>query len=206
LSHRAAHVDGFAEALIARHFRRQEARPAGLDEVLLTDLTRELRTLLFTDGTVTRALEAHTLRGVSVTVVEERPRRVPVDLAACVDLPPGEEACQRRVVLVSDRDRHPLAYAESLIVYCRLPAAFLGRLAESRQGIGEALSTSRLESRRELLWFGLSTVPAWSPHGPSDGPVLVRAYQVVAGEAPTMLITEAFPVERTPDGYRLLIA
>jgi chorismate-pyruvate lyase len=183
---------GHAGRLVAQHFVARAYRPAELGDVDIEDLAPDLRQLLFSDGTVTRALEVRALRPVRVTVVDEQLCRVPLEPAECLKLRDGAEACRRRVTIQADGDPAPLVCAESLIVFDRLPAGFVGRLSGSLHGLGEALQSGGLESRRELLWFGLGSAPSWRPDGAPDGPALVRAYRVVTDGRPSMLISESF--------------
>lgn len=184
-----------ARELIGRHFVMQHARPPELQEVALADIDPQLRTLLFSDGTVTRVLEIGVLRRVSVNVVAERPSEIPAGLHACFDVPSGTEASLRRVTIRADGDPVPLVYAESVIVHSRLPTGFSAQLRSSRQGIGEALRVGRWGSQRELLWFGLGSAPEWA--GPSDAsrPVLARVYRVLIAGKVAMVISESFAIE-----------
>jgi chorismate-pyruvate lyase len=192
-----------ARKLIAQHFVMQDERPPALDDVTLEELGPELRMLLFTDGTVTRALEAWALCRVVVDVVDEHLGGLPDELAVCLDCAAGAEVRHRRVTLQSADDGTPLVYAESLILFERLPAGFLALLAHSRQGIGEALSAGRFESRRELLWFGLSSAPDWHQASFRRQSTLARTYRIVIDDAPVMVITEAFPVQPALRSYTL---
>ncbi len=193
----AAKDDDMARALVRRHFLSQSERPNELRDVALTELDPELRTLLFTDGTVTRALEARALSCFSVKVIAERESPVPAALRRHMDLRAGASASLRRVQLHTVDAVAPLVYAESLIVPSRLPQAFLSRLASSRQGIGEALSAGRLESRRELLWFGLGTIPSWAERDLGEAKLaLVRCYRVLVADLTAILISERFVVRR----------
>lgn len=193
-----------ASEMVTRHFVAQAARPASLTDVALTDLDPDLRMLLFTDGTITRALESRLLVRVRVAVVAELATSIGAEAARCLELPQGSEASHRRVTIGTGTSC-PMVYAESLLIFARLPASFVARLRSSRQGIGDALNSGRLESRRELLWFGLGRTPSWSPVAHRSSFAVVRTYRVVIADLAAMLISESFAVQPGPEGYALAI-
>ncbi len=189
-----AHPD--RQGLVARHFLMQSERPPGLRAVELTELDRLLRLLLFSDGSIVRALTVHGLAPVAVSLVHQAPLATTQRAASCLEIEPGDRSVRRRVLT-------PSGFAESYLVPARLPASFLPVLLASPSGIGEALRRFQLEARRELLWFGLGTAPAWA--SPLGGEALVRAYRIVTGGAPAILIWEGFGV-RVEDGRYTLTA
>lgn len=67
----ATRTDASAEALLRRHFHAQDARPTSWQDVSLASLTPYHRTLMMTDGTVTRMLEAYTFESVEARCVEQ---------------------------------------------------------------------------------------------------------------------------------------
>jgi chorismate-pyruvate lyase len=185
-----------AEELAARHFTAQDALPDDVETVELRRLNSFLRGLLLLDGTVSRALEAETLHPVEVEPVEQKETDPPADVASRLELAPGEHCVRRRVVM-RIASASPSVWAESYVVPRRLPSAFLEALTGNSQGIGGSLQQLRLESARELLWFGLASPPAWS--APVDTPVgtVRRTYLLVTGGRPALLITEDFALQET---------
>ena len=161
-----------------------------------------LRGLLFTDGTVSRALEAHTLAPVTVAPVEQVTVRVRQPAAGYLAV--GERRqCLRRRVTMHIADRHLAVWAESYIVPERLPSQFEATLGETAQGIGGSLQQLKLESSRELLFFGLSAPPAWAEPDASVS-TLARVYRIVTQAQPALLITEHFALERRLGRYQLV--
>jgi chorismate-pyruvate lyase len=180
-----------ADRLAARHFAAQEDLPDELEPIALSTLNPFLRGLLLTDGTVSRTLEAHTLREVLVEPVEQSEQPVPGELARRLLLTEGE-LCMRRRITMRIATESPSVWAESWVVPARLPHAFLSALSGNGQGIGGSLQQLKLESRRELLWFGIGEPPAWPGHEGSVRRTLRRAYLVLTGEKPALLICEDF--------------
>ncbi|MGH2864568.1 MAG: chorismate--pyruvate lyase family protein [Solirubrobacteraceae bacterium] len=168
----------------------------------ITQLEPFLRGLLFTDGTVSRALEAHTLRHVVVEALEQGPCAMPAAIAAQLDAVPAEECLRRRIVMRLAGSR-PVAWAESHVVPARLPREFLARLGEDPQGIGGSLQQLKLESRRELLWFGLGRRPSWARPGTPLADTLTRCYRVLSRTLPALLICESFSVELRSGVHRM---
>ena len=75
----------------------------------------------------------------------------------------------------------------------RLPPAIIDRLANSPKGLGELIDGIRLETRRELLWFGYSEMPDWANAKVTRLPLLTRSYRIIVDGWPAILITESFP-------------
>lgn len=190
-----------ADRLAELHFTAQHEASSELDGVEIVHLDPFLRGLLFTDGTVSRALEAHTLFSVAVETVEQVDASVPVRAARYLKVEHGDECIRRRVVM-RIAEAEPSVWAESYVVPDRLPAGFLDSLAGSAQGIGGSLQQLKLESWRELLWFGLGLPPPWSGAAPAT--TLTRFYRIITHERPALLISEAFAVELRSGVYRLL--
>lgn len=180
-----------ADRLAARHFTAQEDLPEDLEPLALSALNPFLRGLLLTDGTVSRTLEAHTLRQVLVERVEQGEQTVPGPLARHLLLP-GGEPCLRRRIAMRIATENPSVWAESFVVPGRLPPAFLTALDGNGQGIGGSLQQLKLESWRELLWFGLASPPAWPGQEGSVRRTVRRAYLIFTGGAPALLICEDF--------------
>lgn len=188
------------DRLAERHFALQYANveePANLELAALDPL---LRTLLFTDGTVTRALEAQMLCDVAVEVVEQSRTTLPPQ--AALHLEASEAAgCLRRRVTMGAQKSIPAVWAESHILPDRLPAPFLGLLESTPNGIGGSIEHAQIESRRELLWFRLGCPPPWAT-APEPTSAIVRLYRIVTNGRPALLICEAFAVERQFGVYR----
>lgn len=187
-----------------RHFALQGDRPEGLADVSLSVLEPTLRSLLLTDGTVATALEALTLERVTVKVVAQSDGSLPGVAAGPLETQAEARSVQRRVEIGTAKNPAPLIWAESHILPQRLPHDFLDVLDEAPEGIGESLQRVRLESCRDLLWFGLGTPPSWgSAVTTPPTHAITRCYRVTAGGRPCLLISESFAVERHGDGYRL---
>lgn len=140
-----------------------------------------LRTLLVTDGTVTKHLEAYFWEQVEVenlgqaeTVLE---REVP-----WLEMRAGDAVLQRRVRLHGAESGRVYAHAESLIRLASLPDRLRADLLEGRIGIGELLREKGLETYREILDVGKR----------GDDRVY-RTYRIVINHHPAILITEEFP-------------
>ncbi len=183
-----------ADRLAELHFTAQHEVPDDLGLVEIVALDPFLRGLLFTDGTVSRALEAQMLAPVSVQPLEQVEASPPAPVARALELD-EREACLRRRVFMSSDETALSVWAESYIVPARLPSDFVGVLGDSPTGIGGSLGALRLESWRELLWFGLGRAPDWSG-ATSAGTTLTRSYRVITGRVPALFISEAFAVQQ----------
>jgi chorismate-pyruvate lyase len=191
-----------ADRLAVRHFTAQAELPADLETVDLAALDAFLRNLLISDGTVSRSLEAHTLRPVMVEPVEQVETLPPVAVARHLRLG-QDEACMRRRVAMRIDGSEPSVWAESFVVRGRVPIEFLRVLSENNQGISGALARLKLESWRELLWFGLGSPPTWAAR-PLTTRTLRRAYLVLIERRPALLIAEDFAL--TERGGALAVA
>lgn len=206
-----AAVDGQTEvvhALTRRHFLAHDERPVHLADVDIAALDPSLRTLLYTDGTITRNLEVLTLSRVRVEVVEQQPCPPPEYAERYLHLDGGEDCVERRVRMLIGDSETPVVWAESHLIPDRLPAGFLDVLGTTPEGIGESLQQLMLESARELLWFGVGALPDWV----TDAAVpqaLTRLYRVTSHGETALLIAESFAIEQRsglyglahPDGY-----
>jgi chorismate-pyruvate lyase len=188
------------DRLAARHFALQHANVAEPPNLELAALDPLLRTLLFTDGTVTRVMEAQTLCNVAVELVEQARTRLPAQAAGHLDVSDGTECLRRRVTMGTDKSI-PAVWAESHILPNRLPSGFLGLLESAPNGIGGSIEHARIESRRELLWFRLGKPPHWAT-APALASAVVRLYRIVTNGRPALLICEAFAVEWRSGMYR----
>ncbi len=191
-----------ADRLANTHYLAQHEKSPDLAAVEIVALDPFLRGLLFTDGTVSRALEAETLSRVTVEPVEQITAAVQQPAARYLDVPVGEE-CIRRRVTMSIAAEHLAVWAESHILPERLPSRFVGTLGANAQGIGGSLQKMKLESSRELLRFGLAAPPAWAHAGASRS-TLTRVYRIITQGRPALLITEHFVLEMRSGHYHLV--
>lgn len=192
--------------LTERYFECQNERPDHLADADLTAMNPFLRSLLFTDGTVTRALEVQSLSRVCVEIVAQTRSVALGHVAKHLEIGFGSELIERRVTigLGVDEPANPMILAESHIVPDRLPPGFLGLLGDTPDGIGQSMQQVRLESWREMLWYGFDTPPEWYPVSPHATPtVLKRLYRVITGDLPAILISESFAVENRSGTYHL---
>ena len=192
------------EALVNKRlqslFHYQKSRPEEFTDIELTRLTPFHRALLATDGTVTRFIENYTLSPVEITLLHQEEQTLP-DGHIWLELPCGEKIVYREVLLQTPpMDGQPQrihAYAVSEILPDRLPKRLWDGVTSGRQGLGRLLLRSRLETRRELLWWGVEReirLPDAIKHLEGEA-FLSRAYRIVADGLPLMLITEKFPLE-----------
>jgi chorismate-pyruvate lyase len=192
------------EDLVGRHFVLQDERPRHLEAAAIESLDPFLRSLLFTDGTVTRALAVQTLSPVAVERVDQEEVPVPAEVAEQLELDPAELAIRRRVRIGIGDPVAPVLWAESYILPDRLPPGFVGLLDGAPDGIGQSLQRVALESYRELLWFGFDAGPAWAEAAPSHGRgTIQRLYRVLNERQAAILICESFAVEERLGVYCL---
>jgi len=142
-----------------------------------------LRTLLVTDGTVTKQLEAYFWEQVEVENLEQFETCLERDVP-WLEMRAGDAVLQRRVQLHGAESGRVYARAESLIRLASLPEKLRLDLLEGRIGIGELLREKGLETYREILDVG--------KRGEER---VYRTYRIVINHHPAILITEEFPCE-----------
>ena len=182
-------------------FAAQFAKPPDLEEINLSQLTPFQRALLVIDGTVTQFIEAYTFSPVEIVLLHQETQTLPTS-HDWLEAEKGTEVAARQVVLQTEQKdaQQPIihAYATSIIVLDRISQTIREGLTLNGQGLGQLLQRSGLESRRDLLWWGLKRakdLPKTLAHLEGK-PFLSRTYRIVADGQPIMLINEQSPLDR----------
>jgi chorismate-pyruvate lyase len=195
-----------SEPLTTLDFTTAGDADAAFGDLDISSLGPALRGVLFTDGTVTRALEVQTLKRISIEVVAQHEVPVPTDAAQHLRIQPGTPSVTRCVAMrVGEDASTPSVWAESRILPERLPAGFFQRLDGAPHGIGESLQMLKVESWRELLGCDLRKRPVWAEGGADESDLAIsRLYRVVTGGLPAILISECFAVQVDDGRYELV--
>lgn len=170
-------------------------RPERVSPVNLRALSPFQRALLVIDGTVTKFIEAYKMEPVDVTKLSQRPSVLPSHDTR-LEADAGESVIVREVFLTGRYSRSVYAYAISLLVPGRLPEELTGDLHVDGTSLGRILLGHRLETRREVLWFGreqLDDLPEAVRQHTGDE-FVSRTYRIIAGGLPIILISEKFPL------------
>lgn len=171
---------------------RMAGQPS-LGALNLRALTPFQRALMVIDGNVTKFIEAYHLEPVEVLRLSQERRALPQD-HPWLEAAGGAPVIARQVILRGAYSRSLYAYAVSLILPERLSEAIRRRLEVEGEGLGRILLDQRLETFREVLWYGKERFdPANGASGPLQGEFLSRAYRIIAGKRPLMLVNEKFP-------------
>ena len=165
------------------------------EPVPLAALPAFLRTLLVTDGTVTKSLEAFYWEPIEVVTVSQAIVRAENDIE-WLDVAAGDEVVGRHVVLRGRTSGIRYTRAHSLIRHHLIPELLRTRLIAGSLGIGELIRDCGLETYRELLEIGACSAVPGSPG--ADGEALAgawvhRTYRIVIAGQPAILVTEYFP-------------
>ncbi|MCZ6678414.1 MAG: chorismate pyruvate-lyase family protein [Candidatus Poribacteria bacterium] len=172
----------------------QSAKPEQLGEIDLSNLTPFQRALLGIDGAVTPFIEAYTMEPVEVVRLHQQTQRLSTD-HVWLQAPKGTAVVARQVLLRGVQSTTLYAYAVSLIVLDRLPEVVKEGLAADGEGLGDLLRRGRVETRRELLWYGLEharELPDAIRYLEGEA-FISRTYRIIANGQPMMLINEKFP-------------
>jgi len=153
-----------------------------------------LRTLLVTDGTVTKSLEAYFWEPVTVENLGQEKIVLDHDIE-WLGMKCGDTALRREVRLKGRESGRVYVYAKSILRLEVLPHQVCEDLLAGRIGIGEMLRERGLETYREILDMGREIDEGLRQafEVAQCGELLYRTYRVVLSHQPTMMITEKFP-------------
>lgn len=150
------------------------------------DLPPLLRTLLVTDGTVTKVLEAYFWEPVNVESVEQQleTATAPIDT---LGIEKGETYLRRDVRLRGSESGDTYVWAHSIVRTRELPADITRELIEGRIGIGQLLRTKGLETYREII-------DVFEENNADAEKCIGRTYRIYLHDVPAITVTEQFPV------------
>lgn len=158
--------------------------------ISLEGLPPILRTMLVSDGTVTKLLEAYYWEAISVRTLSQKRIIAEAELD-WLDVRVGDEVIGRRVDLRGSGE-NIYAKAFSIIRSSLIPAALLVHLLAGRLGIGELLRSCGLETFRELLEIGNTTAENELDAGDAERGAVYRTYRITLSGKPAILVTEHF--------------
>jgi chorismate-pyruvate lyase len=167
------------------------------DDVLMDKLPPLLRTLLVTDGTVTKSLEAFYWEPVTVDV-ESLELMEAKHSIEWLNIKTGEKVLTRQVRLRGNYSNKIYATAFSVVRLSVMAANLREALINGEIGIGVLIRDSGLESYREILDIRADRRPGQlyaTDSGASAIDVVSRTYRIIAENQPMILITESFPWE-----------
>lgn len=163
-------------------------------DVAMASLPPFLRTLLVTDGTVTKSLEAFYWEPIVIDSVSQK--LVAAEAAIhWLDIAVGDEVLGRRVNLRGRFSNSVYARAFSIIRPQLIPDDLRQRLIQGTLGIGELIRDCGIETYRELLEIGSSQALAGFGDEPDTTEAhIFRTYRIVLNKQPAILVTENFPI------------
>jgi chorismate-pyruvate lyase len=160
----------------------------------LSTLHSFCRVLLTTDGTLTEILEAYFLERIQLVKVSEvllsTAHSIPI-----LDVRPGDEIIERKILLQGAHSKINYVYAESTIVVNEIAIELRHDLLHSKTSIGRLWIEHKMETFKEMVdvcrenagttarFFGVDF----------ETPILSRTYRVFSNRKPVIMITEKFP-------------
>jgi len=163
-------------------------------DIGLHDLPAFLRTLLVTDGTVTKSLEAYYWESVAVTGVAQEVIKA---AAPITWLDAGVDCCilTRYVQLTGNSSGRIFSYAFSIIKLSLIPEDLRTQLLDGSLGIGELIRSCALETYREVLEIALTyNFPLYAHYKGHDQQCAFSTYRITLGGKPVLLVSEYVPL------------
>lgn len=152
-----------------------------------------LRTLLVTDGTVTKTLEAYFWEAIAVVDINQN------EICAAKSLPflgcqENETLLDRHIRLEGQTSKTSYAFAQSFIRIDLLPKQIADDLRSGLIGIGEILRETGLETYRELVDLGENkNFQPFSEEQNTQQHCIYRTYRIMINHVPTIQVSEFFP-------------
>jgi chorismate-pyruvate lyase len=176
-------------------FAAQFERPSGLEQINMRALSPMQRALVVIDGTVTKFLEAYTMEPIEVTTLGQAEQTLET-AQEWLDVRAGRDVLARHVTLTGGYSSKLYAYAVSLTNPDAIPRDIRAAMEIQGGSVGRILLSSRIEQRREVLWFGKESSDALPSEVREvyEGDLLSRAYRIVVGGRPVIMIIEKFPL------------
>jgi chorismate-pyruvate lyase len=159
----------------------------------IKDLPPILRTLLVTDGTVTKCLEAYFWEPIKVEDVAQSMQTAEASIDGLGVLA-GAQILARSVRLVGGHSGTHYATARSVVRLENIPATFREALLNGRIGIGELIRECGIETYRELQEIACTDRLPDQIHSVDDRGCVYRTYRILIGGLPALLVSEYFPV------------
>lgn len=184
---------GYVEGGLITSRNQQVINIAGLPAIL--------RTLLVTDGTVTKTLEAYFWEPIGITPQQQQLTKLgeALDDLAC---PAGSEVLQRDVVIAGQVSGQIYTTASSILNIKPLPTKVQQQLIAGEIGIGELLRDQGLETFRQVI--DIFSDPASKDIDNQDKTNetmclsqdinICRTYLIFYHNEPVIQVTEKFPL------------
>ncbi|MGK0270320.1 MAG: chorismate-pyruvate lyase [Cocleimonas sp.] len=154
-----------------------------------------LRTLLVTDGTVTKSLEAWFWESVKIHPVSNNLEILQAPVSG-LEVATGDKVLEREVMLKGADSNDIFACARSTVSLNHLPSEIGIALEKGEIGIGELLREKGVETYRDI--FNIDYIK----NLPKDdelvsilvSDVLSRSYRIRVNGYPAIIVTEFFPI------------
>jgi len=167
----------------------------------LTELPPFLRTLLVTDGTVTKSLEAWFWENVNIKAINNFSEVLKNEIPN-LEVKQGDKVLHREVLLKGEKSNQIYAFARSTVSLKHLPDEIGMALEKGEIGIGELLREKGIETYRDIFeinYFLASrkndTLFSQWQNKASNTEVLSRSYRIRVNGSPAIIVTEYFPVD-----------
>lgn len=185
-------------------FAAQFVRPDVLAPVDMHKLSPVLRALVVIDGTVTKFLEAYNMEPITVETLGQAVQTLEVG-QEWLEVQAGQEVLARHVTLRGGESGTLYAYAISLTNPAAIPGDIRAAMEIQGGSVGRILLSSRIEQRREVLWYGRESADGLpdSVRTMYDGELLSRAYRIIVGGRPVIMIIEKFPLSGAGEPERI---
>jgi chorismate--pyruvate lyase len=170
-----------------------------MTECILSDeeiqkLSRDLRILIATNGTLTRILNVVTNDEIVVQIVKQQIHQAAPKIPELEHSASGR-ILQRDILLKGRSSGNPFVAAESLIAIDLLPPAIMTSLTTTDRPIGEVMAASCIETFKEEAKVWTGELPGWlqlDGYQSSRAKTVARQYRIIAGGQPVIIITEYF--------------
>ncbi len=161
----------------------------------LTQLPPFLRSLLVTDGTVTKSLEAWFWEKVVIEPISNQ-SEVINDSVLGLEVDNGDKVLRREVVLKGVTTKSTYATARSTVSLKHFPCDIRQALEKGEIGIGELLREKGVETYRDI--FDINYYSDSLKHdallSSFESDVLSRSYRIRVNGNPAIIVTEYFPL------------
>ncbi len=166
------------------------------NDINLQKIPPFLRTLMVTDGTVTKSLEAWFWEPISITPLNNSLKTLTKSVDG-LEVEAEDKILQREVYLKGNHTQQVFAAARSTVSLKHLPERIGNQLEEGKIGIGELLREQGVETYRDI--FDVNSIKSTPMNddllNPLQGEIISRSYRIRVNGHPAIIVTEFFPID-----------